>query len=552
MNAPMDKPTNARLSQASIATTAVQAGRSGGAAPGQPPPEGAPDFMAMLQRVVAHWPVIALTLLVGGLVTIQVVRMRKATFKAETVIQFREGIGRSVSGPNVESTDMRSLGAKLKEVLLAQQNLRKIIDEFHLYPDVVERFGYAAAVDQMRKKTEFKSRSLDTFAIAYEGLEKQQAPKVANRMAQLLTDETAKRLREENQGTTEFLEAEKKRAEDELNRVEREMSEFLQAHPEFANTRDAIGVEALAIKNRLDEEEKRRRAKAALRGVRSPAPTPVVGEPRAPAVDPVLLQARSQAMTDLVAARKDLAEKSANFTDEHPDVRAAKERVASADAALRRAEDAIVQAAPKEEPRPKPPAGDEDPYGDATAKPKAPVAPPVPVATDPDEEKPKPKPKAKPGDGEQGDRITSLETEWAKLSRAHALAKNRQVDLENKLYNAEMLASTVVAGHGSSIVVIDPAIEPSGPSNAPPKTVGLMGLAASIAVGVVISAAWGLFLDDRLFSAGEVEGSVRAPVFGTVPRERRKEKGKDKDKRPTLPPRAPGGPNPDARGAPHA
>ena len=56
----------------------------------------------------------------------------------------------------------------------------------------------------------------------------------------------------------------------------------------------------------------------------------------------------------------------------------------------------------------------------------------------------------------------------------------------------------------------------------------MMGLAASIVVGVVLSAAWGLFLDDRLFAASEIEGIVMVPVLGVVPREKRREKPKDK------------------------
>jgi uncharacterized protein involved in exopolysaccharide biosynthesis len=540
----MDKNTNARLSQANIVSAATlqpprpagQPGQLGQPAqPGQPPPQAAPDVGAMIRRVFAHWPVIVVTMVLGAVITLQVVRTRKATFKSETVIFYREGIGKSITGPSDAPDVVRSLGTKLKETLLAQQTLRKIIDEFKLYPDVVQKSGYADAVDQMRKKTEFKSRSIDTFAIAFEGLDRDQAQKVCARMADLLVAENARRLQEENKGTTEFLEAEKKRADEELDRVERDMSGFLQAHSEFASAKEGLGTEVLALKTKADEDEKRRNrpkpGRGPRRGPSGPSATgPAAPDERAPAVDPVLLTARSQAMSELIAARRDLSDKSMRFTEQHPDVRAAADHVASAEAALRRAEEAITAAAPREEaPRPKKVVISEDPYADSTAKPVVTAAPADPDA----EEKDKPKPKVK-ADPEQSDKVVNLEIEWAKLGRAHALAKTHQADLENKLYRAEMVASTADAGYGTSIAVLDPAFRPSGPSNAPNKTVVMIGLAASVAVGIVLSAAWGLFLDDRLFSPNEIEGIVMVPVLGVVPRDKRKEKRKDKD-RPLAP-----------------
>jgi capsular polysaccharide biosynthesis protein len=57
----------------------------------------------------------------------------------------------------------------------------------------------------------------------------------------------------------------------------------------------------------------------------------------------------------------------------------------------------------------------------------------------------------------------------------------------------------------------------------------MIGLAASVVVGLVLSAAWGLFLDDRVFSPAEIEVIVMVPVLGAVPKERdKKKKGKDK------------------------
>lgn len=124
--------------------------------------------------------------------------------------------------------------------------------------------------------------------------------------------------------------------------------------------------------------------------------------------------------------------------------------------------------------------------------------------------------------------MVTLEMEWSRLTRSLTLARAHQVELESKLYKFEMVASTAESGIGASISLVNPAYKPSGPSNAPNKIVVMMGLTASIAVGLVLSAAWGLFLDDRLFSPNEIEGIVMVPVLGVVPRDKRKEKPKEK------------------------
>src|SRR6185437_3233464 len=179
---------------------------------------------------------------------------------------------------------------------------------------------------------------------------------------------------------------------------------------------------------------------------------------------------------------------------------------------------AIAAAAPKEEPPRKPAPPVDDPYGEPPPKPAV-AAAPVDVDR---EEREIPKPKV--DEATQGAEVVSLEVQWSRLTRALTLARSHQSDLEQKLYHAEMIASTAESGYGNSLAVLDPAFRPGGPSNAPPRTVITLGLAASIAIGLFLSAAWGLFLDDRLFAASEVELSVMVPVLGVVPRSRRKAK----------------------------
>lgn len=501
MSAPIDKNTTPR-SPTSPATT------PGGAQP-------APDVGAMVRRVTAHLYMIIITLVIGGLATAQTVRTRKASYRSETVISFREGIGKSVAGSTEGTEILRSLASKLKETLLAQQTLRRIIDEYHLYPEVMKSGGYSSAVDIMRKKTDFKARAADTFAISFEGTDAEVAQKVCARMADILVIENSKRWRDDNRITSEFLDIERKRAAEDLSAIDREMSAFVVAHPEFVDgTAGLIGV-GIEVRSRKNAERtggsggvgRRRAARGATDSV-DPAATA--------AVDPVLLAARTRAANDLMDAKRDLNDKSNRFTEAHPDVRAARGRVAAAEVDLARAQEALAAAAPAA-PEKKPAPVSDDPYGEA------PVAT-APAAGGAPQDKPAPPPEPPAPRSEPGSHGVSLEAEWARLNRALQQAKMHHDDIANKLFKAEMVLTTNESGYGASISVIDPAFKPSGPSNAPNKTVVMMGLAASIGVGVVLSAAVGLFLDDRVFSPSEVEPIVMVPVIGAVPKPKRLDK----------------------------
>ena len=62
------------------------------------------------------------------------------------------------------------------------------------------------------------------------------------------------------------------------------------------------------------------------------------------------------------------------------------------------------------------------------------------------------------------------------------------------------------------------------PDGTNPKTkFTLIGIVASLFAGLVFAAAWGMFLDDRLFMADELSGL--APVLAAIPKAQ-VEKGK--------------------------
>ncbi len=469
-----------------------------------------PNILAMVRRTLTYWPLIVVTMLLGALITVQVVRMRKPVYKSETVIFYREGIQRSVLGGHDAPTppeNLRNLGAKLKETLLAQTNLVRIIDEFHLYGDVVDKSGYTDAVGLFRRKIDFKARSTDTFAISFEGSTREEAQQVTARLADMLVEENAKMRKERAEETTEFLESEKKRIDDELDKAEKTLAKFLTEHPEFASdnsNRAGASVRAEQKKASAAAEAKRR----PLVIVRSPsgevsyAPQPAS---LAPPIDPVLAAARNQAMNELIDAKKELADKSLRFTDQHPDVRAAQARVAAAEAALTMADKAIAAVTPRPAPAPAP---------EKTSDPKDKSAK-LPVLGTSAKDKKDDEEKFKPREEKT---LVSLETEWARLNREVEKARHQQTQLEGRLFLAQMATSSEVAGYAATIAVLDPAFRPAGPSGTPTRTILLAGFGASLLLGIALAAARGILLDDRIYDPSEVEGLGLCPVLVVIPK----------------------------------
>lgn len=473
--------------------------------PGQQPPSVA----MMIKRTLAHWYVALLVALVGAALTIVVVQTRKPAYRSETVIHYREGVKSTYLGPDGPDP-LRTLAARLKETLLARSNLEKVVTEFNLYPEVLEKRGIVDAVDKLRSKILFKSRSTDTFAISFEGQTREQAQEVTQRLADILVEETTRVRRTQAKITMEFLETERKRAEQEVETADAELAKFLAEHPEFAAEQASpggtqAGASIRAAERRVTNdptlealERQAPRLRARLAGT-SEAATPA---PRQP--PPELVRAKDQAEQELAAARRDLADKQSRFTEQHPDVRTAMARVSRAEAALRRAEQALVMPAPEVDPA----AGEAE-----KAKIRAQLQKiereialrkGLKVGTQVDA-------------SETAKQIINIETEWARLIREQSRARQRLADIESKFFRATMAQSSEQGGYSAQIDVVDPAYRPSAPSGPSRMLLAIAGLFMSVAAGIGLAAARGIVLDDRIYDVEDIDRLALAPVLVVVP-----------------------------------
>lgn len=470
----------------------------------------------LLKRSLRYAWVVAIIAVLGGGVAAVAVKMRQLKFQSQAVLYYQEGLQWNLNG---EATGSRKMGARLKEMLLARQRLQKVIEELGLFQHMVRDGKLGDAVEELRSAITFRVNEGDTYVLSYLGDSAPEAQQVTAKLTETLIEENMRLRAEQAEIAKGFLDAERKRNEDNLRGKELERARFLAKHPEFAQEQvggpapgasiratTRRGVDAAAAPAAGDSAltALRREEERLKHQISSPAEVP------ARAKDPVLVAAKNDAESRLAAAKRDLADKRARFTDQHPDVRAADASVRDATAALARANDALKTS-------------DQMPSEVIEIEPRAALEARLSqvqqdirdyqrrhgkeATQTPDEP-------ASSNDAAQ--RIVAVETEWTRLNREVEEARDRFQQLDTRQFMATMTASSLTNGQAAQILVIDPAYLPSKPNGLSTTRFVAAGVAAALGAGMCLALLLGL-LDDRLLDRNDLEKLGLAPVLIEVP-----------------------------------
>ena len=307
--------------------------------------------LTLVRRSVAFWKRALLVFVVGVAIAVPYVFTRPRVFKSDTVILYQETIRSTdlTGGEGPGDNTARRVGARLREVLMSRASLEPIITDLHLYMKpgkTPDRRDLIDAVDEMRKHITFRAREGDTFEISFQGSTAEEAQEVTRRLGDCIVQEAATRRSEHARALKEFLDKESEQNKADLRAKEAELAKFVALHPALAARLQgqpiapagASSATASASGQTSSDpvlaalEAKAARLERQLRGPSASAPKPV------PTFTP------PPDSPELVAARKDLAEKSARFTDKHPDVIAARNRLRAAEAAQAAANAAAAEA----------------------------------------------------------------------------------------------------------------------------------------------------------------------------------------------------------------
>ncbi len=457
----------------------------------------------------------------------------KRIYRSETLILYREGISSAnLGGADLGGDPARKLGLRLKEMVLSRSRLQQIIEEFKLYPEIVDDRGWVDAVDEMRLHIAFRVKDGDTFGLSFEADNPDRVQKVTAKLADVLILENSRTRTEQAEETREFLDREKKRNDEELKAKETNLATFLAKHPEFARETGqsaggggggqagsairAVGRSAAAAAaagsgnsgdatvNALEREAARIQARLAVGNTH-----------KTPLLDPRMQQQRTEAESEFAASQRDLGDKMSQFTEQHPDVKAAKLRVELARTRLKRANEALLSETarvPEESSN-----IDREALESALQKVNAEIS--------------SRKRKKRSEDGEaapavaapsSSDWIVELETEWNRLNREVGETREKHQQLEDKQFKASLVESAASAGRDAQMQIVDEAFRPTHPGKPGRSTIAGAGLAISFFLSILMALSCAFF-DDRIHDRVDLEQLEIAPLLSVVAKPSKKE-----------------------------
>tara|TARA_R110002096_G_scaffold436100_1_gene667678 strand:- start:43535 stop:44965 length:1431 start_codon:yes stop_codon:yes gene_type:complete len=469
-----------------------------------------------------HAWLVALITIVGAGLSVMLALRQKPTYSSEAVLLYQEKISQSVLQGRDVASGSRTQSARFKEMLLSRTTLSAVVEEFNLYPDVVESQGTVAAAEKLRLLVEFRDRGAGTFRIAFLGDTPEQAQRVTARLASLLQDKDEAVRKEQAEQTKTFLENEKVAAENTLFEAESAFAVFTSEHPEFvveSATGGASGagasIRAAAEKSSKAQGSSKadtlRRAARRLRDRIANPDAPVVAtSARTNRVESPALQ---QARGELDSAKRSFADKSARFTPKHPDVIAAKNNVAEVTRRLKRLEAAEKSSRPAS---------------------TAPTITPTTSVADLKKELSRIESEIsrlsessesdKPDPNSMANELVGLETKYARLQRQVDVSSQRLSSLESRVFTAEITASSEFA-EAAKLVVIDEAYLPARPAGKGRKMLAMAGTVVFICLGCGLALGLAL-LDDRVYRRADIDDLGIAPVLVVIPKSKKSKKKK--------------------------
>jgi polysaccharide chain length determinant protein (PEP-CTERM system associated) len=303
------------------------------------PTTTSPQIGVYLTLVLRRLPWLIVSVLFFWALGIALSVLLPPKFKSETVVLIEQPkVLPQYVAPNV-ATDMQQRMQSLSQQILSRTRLVRIMDTYHLYgkpagqpaPDeLVQRMRNDITIDLI--KSGGRSDDLSAFKISYSAPSPALAQEVTGQITSLFIGENLHNEQQVTEDTTAFLEDQLKEARQDLESQEKLLGEYRSKHVGELPEQLSSNVQILSgLQTRLQsatvalhQAEQQRLYLVSLigqSGSTEQEPADEGGGFAATVLD-----------TEIAKMKADLADLSARYTPEHPDVVRLKQKIASAEA----------------------------------------------------------------------------------------------------------------------------------------------------------------------------------------------------------------------------
>jgi len=457
-------------------------------------------------------------------------------YRANTVILVR---AQKVAESYVRSTIVEPATDRLNTIsqeILSRTRLEKIIKEFNLYPDKVNKLHMEEIVEIMKKKIDVKVRRPDAFSISFEGRDPVTVMNVTNKLASMFIEENLKLRESKVEGTSQFINRELQAVESSLKKkdemlrrykeknlgqlpqqleanlrlLDRLQEQYRTTSENLRAAEDRMVLLQGQIEQKVDERVERKRSSATPSGKRSIAQRE--------------LGLEDSLVTQLNALKRDLANAEAKYTGNHPDVADLRRKIADLVSKIKKqGEERERRLNDLRESEEKMVA---DSNLDVLSAESGFAAERLifqykSQLTDTQAEV-----RRFRGELESLKEEIALyqkriedtpkrEQEMVNLTRDYDLLKGQFQSLMDKKYSAQMAENLERKQQSEQFMVLDPARLPEKPFK--PNLYGLLGLGALLGLGIGFGLTWVRESMDRSFyEVSDVEAYLKLPVVATI------------------------------------
>lgn len=173
------------------------------------------------------WLIISIVMISVG-VAGTVAWFKKDVYRSSTVILIEQ---QTIPEKYVSSVldDVASRVSTITQQVLSRTSLVKVVEEFGLFQDLIQKEGYEQAILRMRENIQVETKGrkrIEAFTISFAHEDPTTAMKVTSRLASQYIEENLKMREQFVEGASDFLESELRVSREELESKERALSKF--------------------------------------------------------------------------------------------------------------------------------------------------------------------------------------------------------------------------------------------------------------------------------------------------------------------------------------